>query len=131
MNDEMWSTKDIALWLKLELSTVEQHVVTRQGFPRSTKTLDGPIWKRGRVVQFFKRSGETQLYRHFNESGDLLYVGVSLSAAARQASHKRASPWFDQVRNITVEVFKTRDAALKGELRAIRKEKPLFNRAGV
>lgn len=130
MHKEVWSQQDIAAWLKVPLGVVETKVITRYGFPKPKKT-DGELgWKAKAICQFFQRSTETQLYRHFDADGALLYVGVSLSAVARHVSHERFSAWFPQVKTITVEVFPTRDKALAAETRAIRKEKPRFNVAG-
>lgn len=75
-------------------------------------------------------AGATQLYRHFDREGRLLYVGISLSTIARLSSHKNAAPWFDQIATITVEHFPTRRLALIAELRAIRDEQPAHNVKG-
>jgi hypothetical protein len=69
----------------------------------------------------------TKLYRHFDKDGRLLYVGVSLSAIVRLASHKQASEWFDQVTTVIIETLPTREAALIAEKLAIQNEKPLYN----
>jgi predicted DNA-binding transcriptional regulator AlpA/predicted GIY-YIG superfamily endonuclease len=71
-------------------------------------------------------SGCTALYRHFDKHGDLLYVGISLNAAARLSQH-RNKPWFAQIANVTVEKFATREEALAAEKRAIMDELPRFN----
>lgn len=73
----------------------------------------------------------TQLYRHFGAEGELLYVGISKSAAARLAQHHRTAHWFDGITNVTIEHFPSRQAALEAERRAIREERPLFNKSGV
>ncbi len=70
---------------------------------------------------------KTQLYRHYDASGRLLYVGISLSAVARFVSHKGASGWAHKVAKMTVEAFPTRRAALYAEAIAIRDEKPRHN----
>jgi hypothetical protein len=74
----------------------------------------------------------TQLYRQFDRDGKLLYVGVSLSAAARQSKHKRVKArWFDQIARIEIETFPTREAALAAETAAIATENPAaFNKVG-
>lgn len=69
----------------------------------------------------------TQLYRHFDKDGTLLYVGISLSAVARLSQHK-ASSWFDQIAMITVETHPTLEVALERERAAIRIEKPIYNK---
>jgi|SRR5882724_10156737 len=69
-----------------------------------------------------------QLYRHFDESGILLYVGISLNSIYRLSQHK-ASPWFTLIRRIEIENFPNREDALAEEARAIVLETPRYNRA--
>lgn len=69
------------------------------------------------------------LYRHFDEEGRLLYVGISLCSISRQAQHRALSPWFYEVRCIKIEAFKSRAEAAAAEAIAILEEKPLHNRA--
>lgn len=66
----------------------------------------------------------TQLYRHFDIAGKLLYVGISYDFLRR--SHK-GSKWFYRITTITVEHYETRELALQAETAAIITEKPLFN----
>lgn len=73
----------------------------------------------------------TILYRHFDEEGTLLYVGITARFARRTASHKRASEWGKLIHNITVEEFEDRRSAMDAEWRIIREERPKYNRAGV
>ena len=67
------------------------------------------------------------LYRHFDKSGNLLYVGVSLSTIQRLSQHKNQSHWFNDISQVTIEQFPNRDAALFAERTAIKKENPLHN----
>jgi hypothetical protein len=76
-----------------------------------------------------KEPHKTTLYRHFAGNGRLLYVGVSLSAISRLSDH-RTSRWFDQIVDVEVEYYPTREAALAAEREAIRTENPLYNIAG-
>lgn len=66
------------------------------------------------------------LYRHFNDAGELLYVGVTMSVFKRTSEHEDRE-WFPTVRTITVEVFETRDAVLAAEVDAIKAEGPIYN----
>lgn len=66
------------------------------------------------------------VYRAYDRSGDLLYVGVSLSAWMRLASH-RTKEWWTDVANITVEHFETIDEAGAAESAAILSEGPAHN----
>lgn len=69
----------------------------------------------------------TELYRHYDAAGRLLYVGISLDATVRLQGH-RVKSWFDLVSFITIERFSTRTEALTAERDAILKEEPEFNR---
>jgi hypothetical protein len=72
----------------------------------------------------------TCLYRHFDASGTLLYVGVSLHVVVRLIGHRDTAHWFSQLARIEVEHYPTREAALVAEAEAIRTEKPRYNIAG-
>ncbi len=70
--------------------------------------------------------GKTALYRFWLDD-ELLYVGISLNVFARISQHKRDKDWFDQITNITVEHFDTREKALDAEAKAIKSESPKYN----
>lgn len=72
----------------------------------------------------------TDLYRHFDVAGNLLYVGISFSAINRFSQHKYGSEWSKKVSKITIEKYESREDALIAEAQAIHKEKPKFNIAG-
>lgn len=69
----------------------------------------------------------TALYRHYDADGALLYVGVSISAAARTAQHIGGSHWGGEIAKIEVKYFSTREEALAAERSAIETERPLHN----
>lgn len=71
---------------------------------------------------------KTALYRHFDEAGRLLYVGISLSAFQRTRQHGQAAPWFEDVERIEIEWFSARHEAEGAEWRAIKNEKPIYNK---
>ena len=68
-----------------------------------------------------------QLYRHFNQSEELLYVGISVSAMLRLGQHCAVSPWFKDISRVMIETFPTREDALAAEKAAIKTERPKFN----
>jgi len=68
-----------------------------------------------------------QLYRHYDDKDNLLYVGISLSALMRLMQHKDSSDWFLNIAKVTIETFPTREKALDAETQAIIKEKPIHN----
>jgi len=71
--------------------------------------------------------GFTQLYRYFDKDNNLLYVGISFSAAVRASEHRRTSAWYSSAVKMTMENFDTRKECELAEQNAIRKEKPLHN----
>lgn len=73
---------------------------------------------------------KTALYRHYNASGQLLYVGISLHAAMRFIGHKATADWLYQVSRIDVEWHCGRKQAEAAELKAIQTESPLHNIRG-
>lgn len=70
----------------------------------------------------------TALYRHFNAADELLYIGISLSVAARLSGHRNASPWYTQVTRITVDWYACRSDAILAEELAIKRERPKHNK---
>lgn len=72
----------------------------------------------------------TALYRHWNADGELLYVGISLSALGRLQQHNNASHWANQIARVTIETFDTRDEAAEAERLAIANENPKHNIVG-
>jgi hypothetical protein len=69
----------------------------------------------------------TDLYRHFDENGNLLYVGISLSAVARLVQHRGRSGWFPRIARVEIERHSSRHEALEAERNAITQERPMFN----
>ena len=69
----------------------------------------------------------TQLYRHFDADGQLLYVGISMSAWGRCATHMRRSGWSGQSVRMTIQHFPNRADAKAAETLAITTENPLWN----
>lgn len=72
----------------------------------------------------------TQLYRHFDAQGRLLYVGISLSTVARLTQHRNSSDWYSQISRVEIQKFDTRSEAEGAEWEAIQKEKPIHNIVG-
>lgn len=70
---------------------------------------------------------ETKLYRHWGNDGELLYVGISLSAVYRLSQHMDASHWSNSIAKVTIESYPTRKEAMKAEESAIIKENPAHN----
>ena len=68
-----------------------------------------------------------QLYRHFGENDELLYVGISLATVVRLSQHKE-SPWFYQIKRVEIEQCSDRQEALAKETLAIKSENPKYNK---
>lgn len=70
------------------------------------------------------------LYRHFDKSGALLYIGVSGDVQKRTACHANSSAWWENVATMTIERFPNAAAAFKAESAAIVLENPKHNVKG-
>lgn len=69
------------------------------------------------------------LYRFFDSNGQLLYVGISNNWIARLHQHYKHSEWFTHVASATFEHFDTRKEVEFAELKAIRTEGAIYNKA--
>lgn len=74
-------------------------------------------------------TGERQhtLYRFYNDRGELLYVGRTVSARRRWREHEKTAAWFDDVSWVTREVLPSAEAVDVAEREAISNEGPLHN----
>src|SRR5688572_17357580 len=69
-----------------------------------------------------------QLYRHFDSAGALLYVGIALCSIQRLGQHKLGAAWFQRIATVRIEHYPDVRSALRAEVKAIREERPIFNR---
>lgn len=68
------------------------------------------------------------LYRYYNSSNILLYIGLTNKMSRREYEHSLESPWYSQSSYVTVEHFEdAREAAHKENI-AISLENPLYNK---
>ncbi len=67
------------------------------------------------------------LYRHFDQGGILLYVGIALNPVYRLSQHRNTSPWYWSIARIEISRFETREESEAAERDAIQNERPLFN----
>jgi hypothetical protein len=74
------------------------------------------------------RTGLTEVYRLYDDQGELLYVGMSLSFAQRMRLHRSSSDWWHKVTRIEIERFGTRDEASIQEGEYIQTLAPTHNR---
>ncbi|MEV6180170.1 GntR family transcriptional regulator [Streptomyces sp. NPDC052015] len=78
------------------------------------------------------RPGETALYRFYDNSDRLLYVGITDCPRTRWADHRRyaAATWWPLATRVTVDWFGAREEAAALELQVIRTSAPLYNSGG-
>lgn len=69
------------------------------------------------------------VYRFYDATGRLLYVGCTKDFANRERAHRAGSSWFADVAHVAVTSFADQSDALDEELRALREESPLHNRS--
>jgi len=68
------------------------------------------------------------VYRFFDGRGRLLYIGATNCFPRRLREHAREKPWWDEVARIDIEYFRSLRAAQTAEVKAIKSEKPLYNK---
>jgi predicted GIY-YIG superfamily endonuclease len=66
------------------------------------------------------------IYRFYDGTGRLLYVGITWNIKARWVKHHR-KPWWSQVRRAKVTCFHGEGIARRHEIRAIQAEAPIYN----
>ncbi len=72
-------------------------------------------------------SERTAVYRLYEASDALLYVGVSSNFGRRWKQHAAAQPWWPDVQRLTVDWYPDRPSALSAERVAIKAEVPAHN----
>lgn len=68
------------------------------------------------------------LYRHFDASGSLLYVGVTRDPISRTNTHATKAAWYESITRIEIEWFGDRETACAAEAAAIQAERPIHNK---
>jgi hypothetical protein len=69
----------------------------------------------------------TCLYRHFDEGGKLLYIGITHNSQNREEGHERSALWYGLSRRRVETWYPNRAEAEAAEIQAIKKRQPLFN----
>ena len=72
----------------------------------------------------------TALYRCYNESEELIYVGIAVDPQRRWKHHASLTPWWPEVQRRSIEWHDDRRSALNAEAAAIVTESPVYNIAG-
>jgi len=68
------------------------------------------------------------LYRHYDKSGRLLYVGYSITVFARLMAHIYGSCWAEEIATIKLDHFADKLKGWHAEQLAIANEKPKYNK---
>lgn len=76
------------------------------------------------------RQRATAVYRFYDETDRLLYVGIAVDLRARWARHRQQASWWTLSRRSDIQWFPDRVSAEEAETRAIRSESPLHNANG-
>lgn len=84
---------------------------------------------RARLLADVDRSRGPCVYRVFDETDRLLYVGATIDLPARIGEHSRHTDWMAAAARITRTNYPTRDEAATAEHAAIQAEDPMWNRA--
>lgn len=76
-------------------------------------------------------AGRTALYRFWDASGDLLYVGITHDVDERWANHRRNQPWWLDVARKEYVWLESRSEAEAAERKAHRDERPRYDKTGL
>lgn len=71
--------------------------------------------------------GRTAIYRIYDRSDRLLYLGIAVDPSKRIQKHNSTAAWWHLAELQSVEWFDTRAEAERQEMRAVRSEGPLYN----
>ena len=101
------------------------------GIPECPTCMPAP--KRRKLPK--RQAGRTDpkphyVYRCYDATGALLYVGCTNNPVARLAQHRKSSWWFERTATTRLLVFPNRLYALDRERQAIAEEMPLCNVKG-
>ncbi|MEP2955550.1 MAG: helix-turn-helix domain-containing protein [Sulfitobacter sp.] len=70
----------------------------------------------------------TALYRHYDEAGVCLYIGITDDLSTRDKDHAKGADWHKLVARSETQWFNSRVEARAAETRAILQERPAHNR---
>jgi hypothetical protein len=103
------ATKELQRWRELKDAEIRRN-------------LDAP-----EASELVARHHQYALYRFYDATGTLLYVGITAELLRRVKQHEGTKAWWHQVANIAVEHFASRADVLEAEKLAIATECPAFN----
>ena len=91
---------------------------------KDSNQTEEELWNNFSSTQSPKK---TSVYVHTNKHNEVLYVGISYKPLFRTHQHSKAKDWFEEVENIKIHWFKTREEAQKQERILIKKLAPKYN----
>lgn len=71
----------------------------------------------------------TSVYKLYNKSDELLYIGISGSAITRLSQHKQDKQWYIEIARVEIEHYETEKQARDVEGILIKELNPRYNRA--
>jgi hypothetical protein len=119
-----------------EAAAKEAARVIASRWPEQIDYLGLDDWSRDELLEIVGDSEAPQaipeaaptLYRHFNATGELLYVGRTIRPVLqRQHEHLKTKKWWNEVTLTNYERFSTVEELMTAELDAIRSEHPRYN----
>lgn len=78
-----------------------------------------------------EESRRAAVYRLYDATGALLYIGSTVNPSQRWSSHKGTKDWWPAVATYTLTWWSTAERAYDEEYKAIRAEQPPHNQLGV
>lgn len=81
-------------------------------------------------MTWVRKDGPVSVYRLFDETGVLLYVGIANNPERRWRQHRREKSWWSAVTRIEIHEHPTRREAERAEAFVIRIETPAYNIQG-
>lgn len=72
-------------------------------------------------------SAPQYLYRFFDATGQLLYVGITCNLGRRFKAHRLEQPWWPEVARTVIDRYADRGAVEQAEREAIETERPRWN----
>lgn len=107
-----------SLWLWLDTPPIYGAAWTLIAFVVTVKLIE---FRRVKFVQ------NHALYRFFDDSNRLLYVGITSIPKLRFEQHRAAKPWWPDIAVREITWYPTRELLAAAEKSAIQRERPLYN----
>lgn len=107
----------------------DQALISATGRDFSEPEQVRPPTGQRRAVRPLHRAAATAVYRAFDATGHLLYVGITKSPAQRELAHRMYSDWWRDMHHLEYEWLPNRSAAEALECELVTTLRPPFNTA--